>query len=70
MWLAASVGAAADKFWLDYPWVGLNVDLGGLNVYLGRDWQSEVKRVGGLSRSSINLAVLVPLLSFMLLTRL
>ena len=70
MWLAAVIGAAVDKFWIDYPWVGLNVELGGLNVYLGRDWQSEVERVGGLSRSSINLAVLMPLLSFMLLLRL
>ena len=71
MWVAAVIGATVDKFWLDYPWVGLNVELGGLNVYIGRDWQSgEIERVGGLARSSINLAVLMPLLSFMLLTRL
>ena len=71
MWVAAAIGATVDKFWLDYPWVGLNVELGGVKVYIGRDWQSgEIERVGGLARSSINLAVLMPLLSFMLLTRL
>ena len=68
MWIAAVAGATADKFWLDYPWVGMNVDLGGVSVFLGRDWQSTLlKRVGGLTRSSINLAVVLPLLSFMLL---
>ncbi len=68
MWIASVIGAAIDRFWIDYPWVGLNVDLGGLSVYLGRDWQSTLlKRVGGLTRSSINLAIDLPLLSFMLL---
>lgn len=69
LWVATVIGAACDQFWLDYPWVGLNVDLGGVDVFLGRDWQSgPVKRVAGLTRSSINLAVDIPLLSFLLLT--
>jgi len=71
MWIASVIGATVDKFWMDFPWVGLNVDLGGVSVYLGRDWQSTLlKRVGGLTRSSINLAVDLPLLSFVLLTAL
>lgn len=69
MWVASVIGAAVDRFWIDYPWVGMNVDLGGVSVYLGRDWQSTLlKRVGGLTRSSINLAIDLPLLSFMLMT--
>jgi hypothetical protein len=67
LWLATLIGATFDQFWLDYPWVGLNVELGGIEVALGRDWQSgAVKRVGGLTRSSINLAIVMPLLSLML----
>jgi hypothetical protein len=68
MWLATVIGATLDKFWVDYPWVALNVELGGIDVTLGRDWQSgSIERVAGLTRSSINLAVALPLLSFILL---
>jgi hypothetical protein len=67
-WLATLTGAALDQWWLDYPWVGVNVELAGIEVALGRDWQSgAVERVGGLTRSSINLAIVMPLLSVLLL---
>ncbi|APW37501.1 hypothetical protein RD110_10115 [Rhodoferax koreense] len=66
-WVATVVAAALDQYVLDYPWVGINVELGGVDVFLGRDWQSGTERVGGLMRSSINLAVGIPLLTSMLL---
>ena len=66
-WAATVFGAALDQYVLDYPWVGVNVELGGVEVFLGRDWQSGTERVGGLMRSSINLAVGTPLLAVMLL---
>ena len=68
MWVAAFIAALLDKYWLDYPWIGVTTDLGGISVSLGRDWQSTLlERVGGLSRSSISLAVSMPLLSLILL---
>jgi len=69
LWIITVTGATLDKFWLDYPWVGLNVEFGDVEVYLGRDWQSgALERVAGLTRSSINLAIILPLLTCILMT--
>lgn len=71
LWIVSVAGAAYDRIVLGptgfFPWVGTNVSLGGIDVELGRDWQSgdEIKRVGGLARSSINLATLLPLVAVM-----
>ena len=46
LWLVSVTGAAVDKFILDFPWVGLNVELGGIDVALGRDWQSTILERG------------------------
>ncbi|WP_157269985.1 hypothetical protein [Azohydromonas aeria] len=71
LWCASVAAAAADKFLLDFPWVGLSVALGDVDVYLGRDWQSgSIERVAGLARSSINLAIVLTLLAFVLLGQL
>lgn len=69
LWILTVLGAAADKSTpSDMPWVGANVELGGIDVTIGRDWQSgETKRVAGFTRSSINLAIVLPLMTFMLM---
>jgi len=71
LWIASVLAAILDQYWVTFPWVGLQVELGGLDVQLGRDWQSgaSIERVGGLARSSIGLAVSLPVLSFIILTR-
>lgn len=72
MWLATVAFAAIDQFREEqFRWVGAGVELGGIDVQIGRDWQSgDVKRVAGLTRSSIHLANVLPLLSFVLLAAL
>lgn len=72
IWVLVCCGAAYDKSITgDLPWVGVSVELGGIDVSLARDWHTgAIKRVGGFSRSSIGLAVMLPLLSFMLLASL
>ena len=69
LWLATVAGAAFEKFtdW-PMPWIGVSAEMLGVDVFLGRDWNSgAVKRVAGLTRSSINLAVLLPFLSLVLM---
>lgn len=72
MWLATVAFAAIDQFReAQFRWVGAGVELGGIEVQIGRDWQSgDVRRVAGLTRSSIHLANVLPLLSFVLLAAL
>ena len=69
LWIVGVVGATFDQFTnADLPWVGVSVEVGGIDVDIGRDWQTGTfKRVAGLTRSSINLAIVLPLLSFMLI---
>ena len=69
LWIVGVVGATFDQFTTaDLPWVGVSVEVGGIDVDIGRDWQTGTfKRVAGLTRSSISLAIVLPLLSFMLI---
>lgn len=67
LWVTTVFAAVLDKFVLDFPWLGMKIQLGGIEVDVSRDWQSsEAERVAGLTRSSIQLAIILPLLSFLL----
>lgn len=69
LWVITVIGAAVNRFMPnDFVWVGAQVNLGGIDVSLARDWQStSTRRVGGLMRASINLAIVLPLLGYILL---
>ncbi len=57
------VSAGLEKYFVDWPWIGLKVELGGQQVEIGHDWQTGAsdKRAGGLARSSIHLAAFMSL---------
>lgn len=69
IWVATLVGASIDAYSSgDMPWVGVGVNLGGIDVELARDWQSgAIKRVGGFTRYSNSLAIMTTLMSVVLL---
>jgi hypothetical protein len=69
IWGASIAGLFIDKYVTDFPWYAMHTKIGGLEVDISRDWQigGESKRAAGFTRSSINAAFLIPLLSFTLL---
>lgn len=69
LWAASLVGIALDKFYMEFPWTGMETSFEDIKVELGRDWQisGEDKRAGGFMRSSINAATVVPLLALLLI---
>ena len=69
-WIVTFIGVFIDKYdILTYPWTGLKTVMGDMQVDISRDWEitGEDKRAGGLLRSSINVAVVTPLLAFIML---
>ena len=69
LWLVSWGAVFADKYYMDMPWTGLQATIGEVNVDISRDWQMSGadKRAGGLMRSSINVACIVPLLAVILI---
>jgi hypothetical protein len=69
LWLASFIGISLDKYYVEFPWTGLETFIGDVKVEISRDWQiSGVdKRAGGFMRSSINAATVMPLLAFVLM---
>lgn len=69
LWLASFAGTVLDKYYVEFPWTGMETTFGDIKVEISRDWQIEGadKRAGGFMRSSINAATLMPLLAFMLM---
>ncbi len=69
IWGIAVISVFIDKYdVITYPWVGMETNIGGTKVEISRDWQivGEDKRAGGLMRSSINVATIVPMLAFII----
>jgi hypothetical protein len=72
LWCATIVGVVLDKFVMTFPWVGMKAAIGDLSVDVSRDWQIAdpmQRRVAGFTRSSINVAALLPVLSIVLICR-
>lgn len=72
LFILSCAGLLMEKFLLDFPWVGMTVNIGGLEVPISLDWQSGgdlEKRVGGFTRVSINAASLVPFLGFAIINK-
>lgn len=71
LWCATLAGVLLDKFFVTFPWVGIKTIVGDLTVDVSKDWQiqdSLSRRVAGFARSSICVAVLVPVLAIPLMS--
>ena len=71
VWLVSIVALILDKYVYTMPWVGIETNIGGIQVDVGHDWfiEGADKRAGGLMRSSIFAAALVPVLTLLLAGR-
>jgi hypothetical protein len=69
LWSASILGIGLDKYYVEFPWVGMETTIEDIKVEISRNWQieGEDKRAGGFMRSSINAATLMPLLAFILM---
>ena len=72
IWLVSIAAIIADKAGANWPWTGLSANIGGLNVEVARDWEitdTLQRRAAGLARSSICMAMLLPVLGLVLCFR-
>jgi hypothetical protein len=72
IWLLTLIGILLDKFVVTFPWTGIKTIVGDLNVDVSKDWMVQdtlAKRVAGFTRSSICVAVFMPPLTMVLLSR-
>lgn len=71
VWCVSIVALALDKYVYTMPWMGIETHIGGVEVDVARDWfvQGADKRAGGLMRSSIFAAALMPVLTIVLAGR-
>jgi hypothetical protein len=69
LWLISVIGVFLDKYFLNYPWTGLATTIGDVQVDISRNWEitGVDKRAAGFVRSSINVAILIPMLAFLLM---
>jgi hypothetical protein len=70
LWCLTLIGVLLDKFLVTFPWVGIKTIVGDLTVDVSKDWQIQdalSRRVAGFSRSSISVAVLVPVLAIVMM---
>ena len=66
VWLISVVGVLLDKFVYTFPWMGLETNIGGIQVDVSRGWDIDSgfdKRAAGFFRSSISAAMLLPILA-------
>ncbi len=72
IWILMLVGVLLDKFVVTFPWTGIKTIVGDLNVDVSKDWEIQdalSRRVAGFTRSSICVAVFMPPLTMVLLSR-
>ena len=69
MWSVSMLGIMIDKYYVEFPWMGLKTTIDDVQVEISRDWQisGDDKRAGGFMRSSINAATIMPLLALILM---
>jgi hypothetical protein len=68
LWLTTAVGVVLDKYFVEFPWAGMQTNIGDIQVDISHDWEvsGEDKRAAGFTRSSINTANLEPLIALLL----
>ncbi|MEZ5692236.1 MAG: hypothetical protein R3D71_11325 [Rickettsiales bacterium] len=62
------IGIFLDKYFFQFPWIGIEAKIGGIDVDVSRDWmiKGADKRAAGFMRSSINAALIMPFFAFLL----
>ena len=62
-----------DKFFVTFPWMGMETHIGGISVDVSRGWDIDdngiAKRAAGFTRSSISAAMLLPTLALIIALR-
>jgi hypothetical protein len=74
IWVVTVVALTIDKFGPDnfYPWTGMKTEIGELKVDVSANWDITSgldRRVAGLTRSSIEAAMLLPMLALIIAPR-
>jgi hypothetical protein len=72
VWVISVVGIVLDKFFVTFPWTGLETHIGGISVDVSRDWEISdgiAKRAAGFMRSSISAAMLLPVVALIIARR-
>jgi len=72
VWVISVVGVVLDKFFVTFPWTGLETHIGGISVDVSRDWEigdGLAKRAAGFMRSSISAAMLLPSIALIIALR-
>ncbi len=72
IWAVTLIGVCLDKFVVTFPWTGIRTIVGDLNVDVSKDWEiqdSMARRVAGFTRSSICVAVFMPMLTMVIMSR-
>ena len=72
VWVASVVAVVLDKFFVTFPWTGLETHIGGIAVDVSRGWDISDgfdKRAAGFTRSSISAAMLLPTIALIIALR-
>lgn len=72
VWAVSVFGVVLDKFFVNFPWTGIETFVGGISVDVSRDWEvgdGAAKRAAGFMRSSISAAMVLPILALIIAPR-
>ncbi|HUN40888.1 MAG TPA: hypothetical protein VMU81_11395 [Acetobacteraceae bacterium] len=72
VWVISVVAVVLDKFFVTFPWTGLETHIGGISVDVSRGWDISDgfdKRAAGFTRSSICAAMLLPTIALIIALR-
>ena len=72
VWVVSVVAVVLDKFFVTFPWTGLETHIGGISVDVSRGWDISdgfAKRAAGFTRSSISAAMLLPTIALIIALR-
>lgn len=72
LFFVGAAGVLIEKWVTPFPWVGMSANIGGIDVVVSLDWGGDdplLRRVGGFTRLSINVAGLLPVLACILVPK-
>jgi hypothetical protein len=73
VWAVSVFGVVLDKFFVTFPWMGIETHIGGISVDVSRGWDIDdngiSKRAAGFTRSSISAAMLLPTIALIIALR-
>ena len=72
VWAVSVFAVVLDKFFVTFPWMGIETHIGGISVDVSRNWDISdgiAKRAAGFMRSSISAAMLLPTVALIIAPR-